>query len=255
MKKNPVFTLLLLLIQLYLLAADSDTTIQGVNVQFKYDSSIFPESWRVAPINAQGENIAPEEISRTQSIMLRALDKYPEVVLQANLKAVYFLKGMKYYDVGFGGTNSNDALFLTNNGIDLGYTDAYLEQTFHHEFSSILFRNFPSLLDTISWKNANIPGYDYNDPEAGVGAIRNNQSSQDADTELCKKGFLTQYALSSLENDLNTLAQNLFRPGAGFWSMVDSYPRIRKKVSLLIIFYFSINPQFTEQYFRKFETP
>ena len=160
---------------------------------------------------------------------------------------------MKYYDVGFGGTNSNDALYLTNNGVNMGYTDDYLEQTFHHEFSSILIRNFPSFLDTVQWKAANIEGFDYNDPEAGVGAIRNNQSSQSADTALCKKGFLTQYALSSLENDVNTLAQNMFRPDPGFWAIVDNYPRIREKITLLISFYSQLSGQFTESYFRQFD--
>ena len=102
----------------------------------------------------------------------------------------------------------------------LGYTELYLEQTFHHEFSSILYRNHPSFFDEAGWKNANISGFDYNDPEAGVGAIRNNQSSQDLDTALCKKGFLTQYSVSGMENDINTFAQNIFSPSENFWRML-----------------------------------
>jgi hypothetical protein len=76
--------------------------------------------------------------------MTKALKKYPTSALQKELKAVYFLKSMKFYNIGYGGTNSNDALYLTNNGEMLGYTELYLEQTFHHEFSSILYRNHPS---------------------------------------------------------------------------------------------------------------
>lgn len=253
MKKIIVVIIALNFLSLFALAAVADTTILGVNVQFSYDPSIFPESWRGGAIDGQGENIAPEEISRTKPIMIKALKKYPVSVLDSNLKAVYFLKSMKFYNVGFGGTNSTDTLYLTDDGNAMGFTDSYLEQTFHHEFSSVLFRNYPSLLDTVEWKKANVPGFDYNDPEAGVGAIRKNQSSQDADTALCKKGFLTQYAYSSLENDVNTLAQNLFRPGAGFWTIVYHYRGIRKKVTLLIHFYHSINAVFTEQYFRQFD--
>jgi hypothetical protein len=70
---------------------------------------------------------------------------------------------------------------------------------------------------------------------------------------LCENGFLTQYALSDMENDINTLAQNIFRPAPGFWTKVDHYPRIRKKVSLLIDFYHNLSSVFTEQYFRKFQ--
>lgn len=227
----------------------SDTIIKGVNIQFSYSLAVFPESWMVSEINAKGVAIAANEISRTKSVMVLGLAKYPDSLLRAELKAVYFLKSMSMYDVPFGGTNSNDAVYLTNDGIDQGYTDRYIEQTFHHEFSSILFRNHPSFIDTVSWKEANIPGFDYNDPEAGVGAIRKDRSSQDLDTALSSKGFLTQYAYSGIENDINTIAQNLFKPADGFWDIVNHYPRIEKKVSLLVKFYSKIDPMFTKEYF------
>jgi hypothetical protein len=228
-----------------------DTTIQGILVSFRYSSSIFPAEWQAAPISAAGEAIIATETGRSKSVMAKALKKYPASALQKELKAVYFLKGMKFYNIGYGGTNSNNALYLTNNGVLMGYTELYLEQTFHHEFSSILYRNHPSFFDETAWKNANISGFDYNDPEAGVGAIRKNQSSQDLDTALCAKGFLTQYSLSGLENDINTFAQNIFSPSENFWQYVDIYPRINKKAKLLIAFYNKINPLFTETYFRK----
>ncbi len=235
-----------------LIAGDyNDTTIHGVNVQFEYKRSIFPESWLTDAINAQGEPIMQAEINRTKTIMARALAKYPNIILRSELKAIYFLKHMTMYDLGFGGTNSTDAVYLTNNGPDAGYTDLYVEQTFHHEFSSILFRNHPSYLDTIAWKAANITGFDYNDPEEGIGAIRKNESSQDLDTALCAAGFLTQYAYSGIENDINTIAQNLFRPSPGFWNIVNSYPRIKEKVRLLVQFYGRISTVFNQRFFMK----
>ena len=202
----------------------SDTSINGVAVIFSYSTSIFPVSWQAPPINAKGKPL---------TVMIKALEKYPAGALKNELTAVYFLKSMAFYDVGYGGTNSTDNLYLTNDGAAKGYTSLYLEQTFHHEYSSILYRNHPTYLNETAWKNANIDSFDYNDPENGVGAIRNNESSQDLDQELCKKGFLTQYSLSGLENDINT------------------FPRINKKLQLLIAFYNKIDPLFTEEYFRK----
>ena len=228
-----------------------DTLIKGVVVGFHYASTIFPESWQVSPINASGEQVPTAEIERSKTIIARALNKYPAASLKKDLHSIYFLRSMKFYNVGYGGTNSSDALYLTNNGASNGYNDLYLEQTFHHEYSSILFRNHPSFIDEEGWKKANIPGFDYNDPENGVGAIRNNESSQDLDTALCQKGFLTQYSLSGMENDINTFAQNIFSPSAGFWKIVEQYPRIRIKVKLLTDFYHRIDPLFTEDYFRK----
>jgi hypothetical protein len=229
----------------------SDTTIRGVAVVFSYSTSIFPDSWRTAEINAHGEPIAPGEIERTKNISIVALYKYPVSLLAGNLKGVYYLKSMNFYNTPFGGTNSSDNLYLTNDGFSSGYTNDYLEQTFHHEFSSILFRNHPEYLDTAAWNKANMPGFIYNDPGEGVGAIQKNQSSQDIDTILCRKGILTQYALSAMENDLNTLAQNLFCPDKDFWKTVDKYPRVKIKVMLLINFYNKFNAAYTERYFRR----
>ncbi|MEO7393692.1 MAG: hypothetical protein ABIU11_02055 [Chitinophagaceae bacterium] len=228
----------------------TDTTIQGILVSFRYSATIFPADWQISPISATGEAISSSEISRSKSIMIKALKKYPASAIQKDLQAVYFLKSMNFYHVGYGGTNSTGAVYLTNNGVPDGYTDIYLEQTFHHEYSSILFRNHIGFFDEAGWKNANIPAFDYNDPEAGVGAIRKNKSSQDLDTVLCAKGFLTEYSLSGMENDINTIAQNIFSPSQNFWLYADRYPRINKKIKLLISFYNKIDPVFTELYFR-----
>jgi hypothetical protein len=246
----PVF--LIALLPVSGLANPVDTTIRGVSVSFDYSVSIFPESWQTAPVSAAGVAISFSEIRRSKSVLARSLSKYPVTLLKTNLRVVHFLRSMEFFEVGYGGTNSTDALYITNDGDKNGYSDEYLEQTFHHEFSSILYRNYPDLLDTVAWKRANISGFDYNDPEAGVGAIRNNESSQELDTLLCKKGFLTQYAYSDLENDMNTVAQNLFKPDPGFWEIVDKYPRIRQKVKLLIAFYKKLNATFTENYLRGF---
>lgn len=230
----------------------SDTTIKGVQVSFAYSKNIFPDFWQKPPINANAEPIDQEEIDRCKSIVIRALEKYPSSILRDELKSVYFIRAMKFYDVGYGGTNSTDALYLANNGNSMGYSDLYVEQTFHHEFSSILYRNHIRMFREREWTHSNSHGFRYTDPENGVGAIRDNRSSQEFDTLLCEKGILTQYSTSGLENDLNTYAQNLFSPSPGFWEIVDQFPRVRKKVRLLVNFYNRINPVFTINYFRKF---
>src|SRR5262245_35031945 len=132
---------LLILFPSFLPAQELDTTIRKVHVGFTYSKKIFPESWRDAPINATGFQIDYNEIPRSKAIVARALAKYPESLFEINLKNLFFLKDMTFYDVGYGGTNSSDAIYLTNQGTLRGYTDKYLEQTFHHELSSILFRN------------------------------------------------------------------------------------------------------------------
>ncbi|MBL7731113.1 MAG: hypothetical protein JNM88_08045 [Chitinophagaceae bacterium] len=232
-------------------ATPADTTIRGISIQFSYSLSVFPPSWQAAPVNAGGVQIDNNEVRRSLEITIRALNKYPQNALRYDLRTIYFLKSMKFFGVGYGGTNSTNAVYLTNNGVAMGFTELYMEQTFHHEYSSILYRNHPGWFDDKAWQANNPPGFIYNDPENGVGAIRNNASSQDLDSGFCKKGFLTEYSQSSLENDLNTFAQNLFSPSEGFWKLVDKYPLINRKVKVLVKFYNRLDPAFTEAYFRK----
>jgi hypothetical protein len=246
-------TLVLVLLLPFAAAAQTeDTMIQQVKVVFNYSVYNFPGDWRNDRIDAQGQQIAAEEIQRSKQVTAKALNKYNSLLLEYNLKAVYFLRSMQFFGVGYGGTNSTDALYMTNNGIAMGYTNRYIEQTFHHEFSSILFRNYIRFFDTTAWKKANDPTFDYNDPESGVGAIRTGRSSQVLDTSLARYGFLTEYSMSSLENDLNTLAQNMFLPDPGFWNIVDKYPRVKTKLKLLVAFYHELDQRYTEQYFRNF---
>src|SRR5690242_19417887 len=94
----------------------ADTTIKGVTITFSYSLSIFPDSWQSAPVSAMGAAIDRSEIDRSKSIMITAMNKYPAAILRTNLRAVYFLRSMEFFRVGYGGTNSSDALYLTDDG-------------------------------------------------------------------------------------------------------------------------------------------
>lgn len=241
----------LIIIPAFFAVLTSSKLSRHVKVEYSFNNKIFPTDWQKLPIGANAENIEPSEIIRSEKVTAAALRKYPSKVVRINLKSVYWLKRMEFYNVEYGGTNSTDALYLANDGESRGYSNLYLEQTFHHEFSSILLRNYYYLFDSVAWANANEPGFTYNDPEDGVGAIRNKSSSLLFDTSICRTGLLTEYSLSSQENDINTYAQNLFAPSPGFWELVKRYPAIRKKTKILIDFYHGINRSFTEKFFRK----
>src|SRR5687767_9953315 len=92
----------------------ADTTIKGVQVSFAYTKNIFPEFWQNPPINAFAEPVEQNEIDRCKAIIIRAPEKYPSFLLSQELKNIYFIRAMKFYDVGYGGTNSTDALYLAN---------------------------------------------------------------------------------------------------------------------------------------------
>ena len=139
--------------------------------------------------------------------------------------------------LAYGGTNSTDAVYLTNQGIPSGILINTLNKLFTMNFQAFLFRNYPSLLDTNAWKAANAPGFITMIRKMELEPSEIINLRRTLDTLLCVKGFLTQYGGSRIENDVNTFAQNLFLPEKDFWNYVDRFPGIRKKVNLLINFY------------------
>ena len=140
MNKKSAILFCLLALPFTVLASDRDTTIFGVKIGFSYSKSIFPVSWQEDPVSASAEEMDFSEISRVKPIAKKALNKYPSILLNTNLSAIYFVKRMKFFDVEYGGTNSSRAVYVSNTGVEHGYTDSYIEQTIHHEFSSILMR-------------------------------------------------------------------------------------------------------------------
>lgn len=226
-----------------------EETVEDLDIPilFEVDDKTFPVDWQTKEINATGVNLDTSEIARSTKIIKRALKKYPVEVLRKNLVKVFVLKSIEFYGVGFGGTNSTDILFLTNDGVENGYTDEYLEKTFHHEFSSILLRNYPEFFPLEQWNTVNNDVYQ--DESGGVEAIRSNEAGTDFDEELMLKGFLFQYAMTDYENDLNSFAENIFCPKKDFLNFVEKYPRVHKKYNFVKGFYQKIDASFDDAFF------
>lgn len=215
-------------------------------IRFIIEEGMFPDSWYDEPINAKAESLNPEEIKRTRSIIIKALKKYPDEVLIKNLSKVYVLSELEFYGVGFGGTNSDDSVYLTN----IDYSNIWIETAFHQEFSSIFLRSYKSLFDKQAWIRIN-PGDFIYFSDTGVEALKKGQDSTIFDPKLNEIGFLYEYAQSTPENDFNSFAENIFMNDSYFWEAIDKYPKLKEKFDLIVKFYNSINPIFTEEYFRK----
>jgi hypothetical protein len=220
----------------------------GIKVDFTVDDHTFPDSWKTKEINARAIPLDTSEYERSKKMALKALNKYPVDVIKKNLVKICFVHRMEFFGVSYGGTNSNNVVYLSNRGVKEGYTDEWLEQTFHHEFSSILWRNFKFLFDEKSWL-ANNDSIHYG--KSGKDAIKTGKDSKQFDFELNKRGVLTEYSMASLEEDVNVFSENLFRCTKGFWELGNIHERIKNKTRLIIQFYHGINPFFTEEYFRK----
>ena len=222
----------------------------SVPIHSKVSRSIFPLDWRGGDVRAAATAITNTELPRSLKYTRKALAKYPMRVLDKNLKAIYLVRTLRFYGADYGATNSRDAVYLCNDGFERGFTGYYLEQGFHHEFSSILLRNFRSRFSDSKWTAANPREFQYLGD--GLDAIRRRKDDIYYSIECFKKGFFTEYSQASIEEDLNTVAEGLFLGDRQYWQAVDRYPMLKRKCHLAISFYKSIDPWFTERRFRQF---
>ena len=220
----------------------------GTSIYYQVDKKIFPCKWRNNRTRPEFSSIDAKDIPGMQAILNTALDKYPENVLRKNLKRIYVLKTMFFFGLEFGGTYYKRKVYITNNGIENGYTDEYIEGTFHHEFSSVLLKRHKRYIDKKAWSIANPPGFEYGD--GGLEALRTEKTSIKLDSTLFANGFLNEYSLASFEEDFNCYAEFIFLSDAGFWEAWGNNEAIQKKTAILIRFYQRFDPIYTLEYFR-----
>jgi len=222
----------------------------GVEVFFPSSINIFPRIWSGKNVSPDISPVPSEEVIRLQDLLTHAFLKYPVDLLTSNLDRVYVMKSMKFYGLPYGGTNYKQTIYLCDDTDNPYFSNEYIEQVFHHEFSSILIRNFSVRFDKTKWLALNPPSFRYG--KGGAEAISQGTASMVLDPEMMKQGFLSEYSTASLEEDINVFAQNLFTGSRDFWSAVGLNDIIREKTLLLISFYHKVNPVFTETYFRSF---
>lgn len=226
-----------------------DTVIGGIRVRFDTGRHMFPCHWvgekttdaRAIPLNVS-------EIPRATGILTKAISKYPAGMVNHYLNRIYVSKSLQFYGYPYGGTYARKTLYLTLDETNPLNTDRFMEERFHHELSSILWKEHYRKLDLEKWASFNAPGFVYG--EGGLNAIRSGIASMDVDPGYFAIGFINRYAMTEVEQDLNVIAQNLFTGGPGFWKIVDENERIRGKTMLLIAFYQMLDPMFSETYFR-----
>lgn len=217
----------------------------GVEIICTTEPDMFPPSWQ--EFNPRATSVRPSEVERSMEIIFDALGKYPAIVMEENLGRVYVVGSLEFKGVSYAATNSRDTIYMTNRGRSEGYTNVFIERLFHAEFSSILLRNYRDSFPEESWLAANPEEFEYG--ESGAEAILTGRASEDMNPKLLKQGFLTEYGMSTMENDFNSYAKHLMTQGSIVLECAKRYPRVQKKIDVFIAFYCSIHPEFTAEYF------
>jgi len=222
----------------------------GVEIIFIAENGMFPYNWYSGDINCKAISLDSSEIVRSTEIIKKALSKYPVDVIKKNLDKVYVLKSLEFYGVAYGGTNAKNKVYIANSGIIANYTNDFIERLFHAEFSSVLLANYPDTFDKKHWVGANDKHFNYS-CENGYEALKSGNASEEFNEVYNEKGFLDEYSISTLDNDINAFAKNMFMAKPNFWRVVAQNNKLSMKLELVVNFYHKIDKTFTLDYFKK----
>lgn len=214
--------------------------IHAIHIHYDYvRTQVFPQKWLEAPIDCGGEQVDLAEAQRAVPLIEKFAAAYNPDVLRKNLTDIYLLSDLHCFDREFGGTNSTSSVYLRVGTRADGYTDRVLLATLHEEFSSILFRQYD--FPTGVWQE--LSGGEYAYPNNSVEILGEAGLKEVASEDLLRRGFLTRYAASSLENDYNEYAGWMFVWPDLLCNYGSHYPTIQAKASMVNAFYRSIQPQ------------
>ena len=222
----------------------------GVGVYTTLDDQIFPALWRTPTIAAAADPLpAATDTARLVRLMRVALSKYPPDLLRGNLERVYLVGDLRFQGIHAAGTNSANRIFIKVEPANRLYTDAFIEESFHHEFAHILRRNYDEQWDETAWTKANPADFHYGAP-SGVEAVQSGHASLWYSETWARRGFLSEYAASDISEDFATIGGGLFTGDPVFWKWVERFPLLKAKVQVALAFYTRIDSNLTELYFR-----
>lgn len=238
---KPAFALLVSLSFVCQLSVGQDSLLWRKVICYDGKAHIFPAGWLDKKTKASATAPDTAGFQQDSLILDRAFSKYPGDIISKAVRRIYLLGRLRFNGKNFFGTNSRYDIYVALENND------EIERTFHHELSSILFRNNPHFKIQEEWERLS--------PEllsiSSADAMKAGYSSTDYAPDLLEKGYLSRYSLSNWENDFNLYAEELFCGGKTFWMLADKYPRVLQKTRLIIRFYKEkVDGLFDEVYFR-----
>ena len=225
------------------------STIQqdyGISIQTLEAVTQLPRSV-VARINNGETTVQLTQLNNGQylsyiEIVKKALQKYPSDLIRKQLKTIYIGGPYQENDAIITGMYGQGVLYLFYNHSGGDNNPLFLEQTFHHEFSSILIHQYN--FDAFGWLKLNPEDFSYIINPEKIDDYMNSIQSYEADDALLAQGLVSRYGKTNAENDINTYAELIFTQPEKMKNFITKYPVIAQKYQMLKRFYLSISPQF-----------
>lgn len=176
------------------------------------------------------------------------LSKYPSELIKNNLSAVFISGEIKSNGIVAGGAVVGSWIYVAADQSNQLIPPQTYADTLHHEFSSILMREYR--FPTIRWVLANKPGFKYpEDRKTIIKAASPESRANPKDARIWyDAGFVHDYGMSSIMNDFNTYAELAMGSPKKLKQLTFQFPRIRLKTSLLVEFYGGLAPELKEYF-------
>jgi hypothetical protein len=179
-------------------------------------------------------------------VVAQEATRYPPAILRDNLREVSVLRELREGDLSFGGL-----AMIPERRVVLTATEAWgglveeesLRVNFHHELAHILYDRHFKRFPMEEWVKAN-GGAVY----LGIGgreAMRQGRAGKEYRIDLHEKGFLNEYSMVELEEDVAEYAGGLFAGGEKFWGAYERFPKVRQKADLVARFYQNLDASIT----------
>ena len=205
---------------------------------------IFPKDWLSAPDFTKADSLNPVDIEIVISIVKSVLAKYPLPLLKKSLQRIHIVQNFMMQKVEIGGCcdHATQAIYISfrNDNAE------FLKESMHHEIAHLLLQK--SKFSLQEWLTFNPPTFQYGN--GGIEAVKSGKDGIADHEEYFAQGFRGQYAQSSPYEDAACIGAGLMSGDSLFWSAVDKYEILRKKVNYVLKKYERLDKTFTEKYFR-----
>lgn len=206
---------------------------------------LFPNQWYCPPVSVHATPISDCEAEWAAGVVREELTRYPQRARDL-LERVVLVRTLEFSAVGAGGTNFDKTVVLALLTIRGDcFSASELAGALHHEFSSILLRQFDDRFPRDEWLNCNPPGFEY--LGSGVAAVHEGRAALRPNALSMSRGFVCEYGQASLEEDFNVTVQLLFDRDHNLHCLLTDRPRTRQKAKLAAGFLLEIDPGFARE--------
>ena len=212
-------------------------------VQLNYSwENFFPQfiKDRNSHYRARASQIKPRDRPDILKSIRLFRSAYPQKIICDVLKEIRVAKSLSFHGLVYGGSYYKNIIFLSYDSKADDITTA--TTALHHEFGSMLLKKNFTKFPWDRWSH--ISSKDYSSKNGGLDLLSAdvNDSSHSG---YWKKGFLTKYGASSMDNDISVYAEHLFVMPHKLRRLRKKYPIIRKKTALIIGFYCRLSKSFS----------